>query len=34
MGACGGAPLCLVNNHTMHEHLTIEKIDKLIAGLK
>jgi NADH-quinone oxidoreductase subunit E len=34
MGACGGAPLCLVNNHAMHEHLTIEKIDKLIAGLK
>ena len=34
MGASGGAPLCLVNNHTMHEHLTIEKVDQLIASLK
>jgi NADH-quinone oxidoreductase subunit E len=34
MGACSGAPLCLINNHTMHEHLTTEKIDKLIASLK
>jgi NADH-quinone oxidoreductase subunit E len=34
MGACSAAPLCLVNNHTMHEHLTTEKIDKLIASLK
>ena len=34
MGACGGAPLCLINNHTMHEHLTTEKIDKLLASLK
>lgn len=34
MGACSSAPLCLVNNHTMHEHLTPEKIDKLIASLK
>lgn len=34
MGACSGAPLCLINNHTMYEHLTIQKIDKLIASLK
>jgi len=34
MGACGGAPLCLINKHTMHEHLTTEKIDKLLASLK
>ena len=34
MGACGGAPLCLINNHSMHEHLTTEKIDKLLASLK
>jgi len=34
MGACGGATLCLINNHSMHEHLTTEKIDKLLASLK
>jgi NADH-quinone oxidoreductase subunit E len=34
MGACGGAPLCLINNHSMHEHLTTEKVDKLLASLK
>ena len=25
MGACGSAPLCLINNHTMHEYLTRPK---------
>ncbi|MSQ80462.1 MAG: NAD(P)H-dependent oxidoreductase subunit E [Candidatus Methylopumilus sp.] len=34
MGACSGAPLCLVNNETMHEHLSTEKIDKLLVSLK
>ncbi|NDC21211.1 MAG: NAD(P)H-dependent oxidoreductase subunit E [Burkholderiaceae bacterium] len=34
MGACGSAPLCLINNHTMHEYLTTEKIDQLLASLK
>ena len=30
MGACGGAPLMIVNNHTMHEFLTPEKVDKIL----
>ena len=34
MGACGDAPMCLHNNHTMHTHLTAEKIDELLEQLK
>ena len=34
MGACGGAPLMIVNNHTMHEFLTPEKVDAIVEGLK
>jgi len=34
MGACGGAPLMSVNNATMHEYLTPEKVDKILKGLK
>jgi NADH-quinone oxidoreductase subunit E len=34
MGACGGAPLMLVNNHTMHEFLTPKKVDEILEGLK
>ena len=34
MGACGGAPLMTVNNHTMHEFLTIERVDVILEGLK
>ena len=34
MGACGGAPLMTVNNHSMHEFLTPEKVDAIIEGLK
>ena len=34
MGACGDAPMCLYNNHTMHTHLTPEKIDELLDALK
>lgn len=34
MGACGGAPLLTVNNHTMHEFLTVEKVDTLLESLK
>ncbi len=34
MGACGGAPLMTVNNHTMHEFLTPESVDKILEGLK
>ena len=33
MGACGGAPLMIVNNHTMHEFLTVEKVDAILDGL-
>ena len=33
MGACGGAPLMIVNNHTMHEFLTVEKVDAILEGL-
>jgi NADH-quinone oxidoreductase subunit E len=33
MGACGGAPLLIVNNHTMHEFLTTEKVDALLDEL-
>lgn len=33
MGACGGAPLMTVNNHTMHEFLTIERVDAILVDL-
>jgi NADH-quinone oxidoreductase subunit E len=34
MGACGDAPMCLHNNHTMHTHLTPETMDELLDKLK
>ncbi len=34
MGACGGAPLMTVNNHSMHEFLTPESVDTILDGLK
>jgi NADH-quinone oxidoreductase subunit E len=34
MGACGDAPLCLVNNHRMESFLTPEKVDALLDELK
>ena len=34
MGACAGAPLLTVNNHTMHEFLTIERVDAILEALK
>lgn len=34
MGACGGAPLLTVNNHTMHELLTPAKVDAILETLK
>jgi NADH-quinone oxidoreductase subunit E len=34
MGACGGAPLMTVNNHTMHEFLTPDSVDKILESLK
>ena len=34
MGACGGAPLMIVNNHTMHEFLTVEKVDAILNDLE
>ena len=34
MGACGGAPLLMVNNHTMHEFLTPERVDAILKDLK
>lgn len=34
MGACGGAPLMSVNNHTMHEFLTVDKVDAILEELK
>jgi NADH-quinone oxidoreductase subunit E len=34
MGACGGAPLMTVNNHTMHEFLTPESVDDILGSLK
>jgi NADH-quinone oxidoreductase subunit E len=33
MGACGGAPLMTVNNHTMHEFLTPVKVDAILQDL-
>lgn len=34
MGACGDAPLCLINNHRMESFLTAEKIDTILEELK
>jgi len=34
MGACGGAPLMTINNHTMHEFLTPERVDAILKDLK
>ena len=34
MGACGGAPLMTVNNHTMHEFLTPESVDAVLENLQ
>ncbi len=34
MGACSGAPLMTVNNHTMHELLTPESVDTILERLK
>jgi len=34
MGACGDAPVLLVNNHRMCSWMTEEKIDQLLADLK
>ena len=34
MGACGGAPLMIVNNHTMHELLTVDSVDTILESLK
>ena len=34
MGACGHGPLCLHNNHKMHDHLTAESVDKLLDVMK
>lgn len=34
MGACGDAPLCLINNHRMEGFLTPEKIDSILEELK
>ena len=34
MGACGGAPLMTVNNHTMHEFLTPDSVDTILESLK
>jgi len=32
-GACGGAPMIALN-HTYHENLTVDKLDKIIKGCK
>jgi NADH-quinone oxidoreductase subunit E len=32
LGACGTAPVMLIND-VLHENLTVEKVDELIAGL-
>ena len=34
MGACGGAPLMIVNNHIMHEFLTPDSVDAILESLK
>ncbi len=33
MGACGDAPVCLINNHRMEGFLTPEKIDAILEEL-
>lgn len=33
MAACGGAPMCQINDKEYIENLTIEKIEKIIDGL-
>ena len=32
-GACGGAPVVIVNNEKMHEGVTAEKVEEFLAGL-
>ncbi|MFN8769863.1 MAG: NADH-quinone oxidoreductase subunit NuoE [Neisseriaceae bacterium] len=34
MGACGDAPVILINNHKMCSHMTVEAIEKQLAELK
>lgn len=34
MGACGDAPVCMVNNHRMEGFLTADKLDQLLDELK
>lgn len=34
MGACGDAPVCLLNDKNMLSYMTPEKLDTLIEGLK
>jgi len=34
MGACAMAPVVLVNNKTMHDYMTNEKLDQLLESLK
>jgi NADH-quinone oxidoreductase subunit E len=34
MGACAMAPVVLVNNKKMHDYMTDEKLDQLIASLR
>jgi NADH-quinone oxidoreductase subunit E len=34
MGACAGAPLMTVNNHSMHEFLTPDSVDTILESLK
>ncbi|MFM8798018.1 MAG: NAD(P)H-dependent oxidoreductase subunit E, partial [Fluviibacter sp.] len=33
-GACGDAPVALVNNHSMKSFLTPDKLDQLLEELK
>lgn len=33
LGACGDAPVCLINNHRMEGFLTPEKINSILEGL-
>ncbi|MDE2212789.1 MAG: NAD(P)H-dependent oxidoreductase subunit E, partial [Betaproteobacteria bacterium] len=33
-GACGDAPVLLVNNHDMHSFMDEEKVDALLKELK
>jgi len=33
MAACGGAPMCQIDDKNYHENLTVEKMDKLIDEL-